>query len=212
MAKSRTRAPGHRSAPRETTRLRERQWQLREEVILDAAYEVMVVNGADRASMDEIASRAGVSKATLYQHFASKDELIVSVSLRLMRESELAFAAREPGTPALDHLRRAIETRLARRAGLWSAHVNVPPELAASNPAYRAQIAASRAQMARLVDEAKREGGIDPALPTPVVVGMLVGLFHPEYDELLDGGAMKPQALAALLVEIAFRGLQPEGP
>jgi AcrR family transcriptional regulator len=189
--------------------LKERQWRLREDVILDSAYELITERGAERASMDEIAARAGVSKATLYQHFKSKDELVVAVSLRLMRQSEMALAAREPDTPALEHLARTIETRLVRRAGLWSAHAVVHPELAAANPAYEAQIEASRAQIGKLVDAAKEEGGIDRRFPTRVVVRMLTRLFVSDYDDLLDAGVVTPSELAAMLVSVTFRGLRP---
>jgi AcrR family transcriptional regulator len=43
--------------------------------ILDVASEVFMEMGFDQASMSEIASRVGGSKATLYNYFSSKEEL-----------------------------------------------------------------------------------------------------------------------------------------
>lgn len=45
------------------------------EAILDAAKASFVDNGYAATSMDMVAAKAGVSKATIYAHFQSKDEL-----------------------------------------------------------------------------------------------------------------------------------------
>lgn len=45
------------------------------EAILSAALAVFLESGYAAASMDTVAARAGVSKATVYAHFNSKDEL-----------------------------------------------------------------------------------------------------------------------------------------
>ncbi|MEU5771819.1 TetR/AcrR family transcriptional regulator [Streptomyces venezuelae] len=47
--------------------------------ILDAAHELMFTRGLARATTKEIAKAAGCSEAALYKHFASKEELFVSV-------------------------------------------------------------------------------------------------------------------------------------
>jgi AcrR family transcriptional regulator len=46
--------------------------------ILGAAREVFAELGFERASVDQIASRAGVSKATVYNHFTDKKALFVA--------------------------------------------------------------------------------------------------------------------------------------
>ncbi|HET8656187.1 MAG TPA: TetR/AcrR family transcriptional regulator [Longimicrobiaceae bacterium] len=189
--------------------LKERQWQLRQDAILDAAYEVIAERGTAGACMDDIAARAGVSKPTLYQHFESKDELVVSVSMRLMRNSERALAARSEGTPALEHLARTLRNGLVRRAGLWSARVTVPRELADANPAYQRQRAAVQARLTKLVEEAKAEGDIAARFPTPVVVRMLQRLFRGDYEDLLGSGVVTTDELGEVLIAVTFDGLRP---
>jgi len=44
--------------------------------IITAAGELFYDEGIDRSSMEQIASRAGVTKRTLYYHFRSKDDLV----------------------------------------------------------------------------------------------------------------------------------------
>lgn len=50
-------------------------------LILDAALELFLTRGFDAVSTDLIAKTAGVSKATLYAHFGSKEELFSEVLL-----------------------------------------------------------------------------------------------------------------------------------
>lgn len=51
----------------------------RRQAILDTAAEVFREHGFNAASMSEISSRLGGSKATLYSYFASKEELFITV-------------------------------------------------------------------------------------------------------------------------------------
>ena len=48
-------------------------------LILKAARELFLATGLEATSMDQIAAAAGVSKATLYNHFESKDALFAEV-------------------------------------------------------------------------------------------------------------------------------------
>jgi len=46
--------------------------------ILASAYELFAHNGIRAVGIDEVITRAEVAKATLYRHFASKDELVLA--------------------------------------------------------------------------------------------------------------------------------------
>ncbi|TDR77852.1 TetR/AcrR family transcriptional regulator [Paludibacterium purpuratum] len=48
------------------------------QAILDTAYRLFLAQGYDNTSMSEITTQVGGSKATLYHHFASKEELFVA--------------------------------------------------------------------------------------------------------------------------------------
>lgn len=48
-------------------------------LVLDTARSVFLEHGYDRASMDMIAQEAGVSKATVYAHFETKQQLLVQL-------------------------------------------------------------------------------------------------------------------------------------
>lgn len=53
--------------------------EVRHDLILAHATEVFGTSGYHNVSMDDVAERAGISKALVYQHFESKDELYLAV-------------------------------------------------------------------------------------------------------------------------------------
>ncbi|MFS1511558.1 TetR/AcrR family transcriptional regulator [Chengkuizengella sp. SCS-71B] len=59
------------------------------ETIMDGAIKAFVIEGYEKASMDRIAYHAEVSKRTVYNHFANKDDLFQAVFKRLLSEQEL---------------------------------------------------------------------------------------------------------------------------
>lgn len=65
-----------------------RSSQQTQERIIDAAHVMFWRNGFVRASLDDIAEEAHVTKRTLYQHFRSKDDLMAAV---LLQASELSM-------------------------------------------------------------------------------------------------------------------------
>lgn len=63
----------------------------RDEAIIEATIDVLVSDGYDRLTMDHVAARAGVGKATLYRRWPSKAELVID-----------AMAALKPSIDAID--------------------------------------------------------------------------------------------------------------
>jgi AcrR family transcriptional regulator len=60
---------------------KEREKERRREEIVDAARRVFFEKGLVAATMDEIAEAAELSKATLYHHFPSKEDLYLAVAM-----------------------------------------------------------------------------------------------------------------------------------
>src|SRR3954454_781316 len=73
----------------------------RRSAILDAALEVFSRRGYNGASIDEIATAAGISKALIYEHFPSKRDLHVSLLERHVQEIFIRLAqtadTKDPG-------------------------------------------------------------------------------------------------------------------
>lgn len=86
--------------------------------IVDAAYECFYARGFTRSSVDEIAAMAKVTKRTLYNHFASKDDLLAAVldtqhalALSRIRKHEERYSANADRfvTMLFDELRKWSE-------------------------------------------------------------------------------------------------------
>ncbi len=87
---------------------------LRREAILAAAEEVFARSGYHGASLDDIAQAAGISKALIYEHFASKRELHASLVNahveEIFRRLQASAAAGQPGE---ERLRGGIDAFLS---------------------------------------------------------------------------------------------------
>jgi AcrR family transcriptional regulator len=74
--------------------------------ILDIALDLFIEKGVDKSSLREIAEQLGYSKAAIYYHFASKDDILMALHLRL----------HEIGRRAIEQL-----NRLPAGADSWAA-------------------------------------------------------------------------------------------
>jgi AcrR family transcriptional regulator len=79
------------------------------EKVLRAALDLFGERGIDATSMDSIASASGVSKATIYKHWADKEALLMEVMLLIHGLD------REPEDVDSGDLRRDLATVLTRR-------------------------------------------------------------------------------------------------
>jgi len=83
-----------------------RQSREKRRAILSAGQNLFLTNGYSTTSMDDLAEAAGVSKRTVYNHFASKEELFCAIIQDLCSEvmpPEMSMPE-SPDTTAEDHL------------------------------------------------------------------------------------------------------------
>ncbi|MFI6501815.1 TetR family transcriptional regulator [Nonomuraea typhae] len=77
--------------------------------ILDAARSLFAARGYRATSMQAIADQVGITKAALYYHFDSKEEILHRLTLPLLDELEAVLARAESGEGAEEVRWRAIE-------------------------------------------------------------------------------------------------------
>jgi AcrR family transcriptional regulator len=136
------------------------------ERILAAAGRLFARRGINATSMNDLYLEARVSKRTLYQHFAGKDELVAAY---------LEAAERDVGSGPLAVLERAELAPRARLLELFTALVDLPrprqgdPFVNAavefpdpSHPAHRAAAEHGHWLRQRLTDLARAAGARDP--------------------------------------------------
>ena len=102
------------------------------ERILRAAVEAAAVHGVSRLSVADVAKRAGLSRPTLYKHFASRDDLVAAA---VHREAGAMVAAVDAVVEGIDDPRAALEAgvlsalRLVRDHPLLDRVVRTEPEV-----------------------------------------------------------------------------------
>src|SRR5215813_11831022 len=106
--------------------LKEKQRKEREELILQAAEEVLAEKGYHDTSMDEIAARVGVAKGTVYLHFPSKEDLVFALFEQELETSqqmiEQAVTTTESAREKLEHiLQHTYQGLLGKRMQLLRA-------------------------------------------------------------------------------------------
>src|ERR1051325_10092387 len=103
------------------TTLKEWQYQLRETMIIEAMYELLVKKGFTATSMDDVAARVGISKATLYLHFKSKTELALRVIVQQINDVASSIESLEPTLPVMERVRRTLYAGIQRRVKMGAA-------------------------------------------------------------------------------------------
>ncbi len=87
---------------------KERAEQTRERIV-DAAEQVFYQRGVSRASLEEIAREAGVTRGAVYWHFADKVELFIAVENRARQPYEQMRAALRSSVPRAGNALEAMQ-------------------------------------------------------------------------------------------------------
>ncbi len=106
--------------------LRERNKQRNFQRIIDAAFELFQTVGYHQTTMDAIAEKAEVSRATLFNYFPTKQALLMPLAHQLYRErvqpEVLAYLETQPTTlQALHHLFLSIHQHILTFPDLYRA-------------------------------------------------------------------------------------------
>jgi TetR/AcrR family transcriptional repressor of mexCD-oprJ operon len=175
------------------------------ESILDAA-ERLLSEGAP-LSMSAVASAAGVSRQTLYAHFADREALLSAVVGRAVERWVAATKALDlaDGTP-LEALGRLVEVgwqEISRNSHIARA---ASTELDAES--VRAAHESGVNLLRRLIKRGRRDGSFRTDVPAEWLVSAYFGLIHTARDDVTAGRLSSHAALQALsrTVPDLFRG------
>lgn len=170
--------------------------------ILDATAEL--ITSDPTAGLEQIAARAGVSRATLYHHFRSRDELMDALTDRSISEVKAALEAARPqeGTAAeaTERVLRAAWQVIGRYRGL----VIVNERL--ERVELRARLAPALAPIRSLIDRGQQSNEFDPDLPADWLIGILIDLIHAASRQVTMA-TMDPQAAERALLRSAAAAL-----
>jgi AcrR family transcriptional regulator len=180
-----------------------------DEAIRDAAVELFAERGFEGLSVDEVALRAGVSKATIYRRYASKVDLVVAAASCLTAD-EIAF----PDTGNVRDDVRALAGALIKAFKNSDAGRVMPvmvverrryPEL---DEGYRRFLSDRKARTRKMLRRAVDRGELPPETDVEVMSSMLVG---PIFHRLLITQEPLNDAFVDALVDALLRGFGATG-
>jgi AcrR family transcriptional regulator len=138
----------------------------RRETILDAALEEFAINGFHETSLEGVADRAGISKALIYEHFASKRELHSALLGRYVHGLlEKVFGAMATAAPVEDRLRDSADAFLSfveENREPWRLMVRYPADSGIDSAIGEQQSEMAHAFAALMRGDATREMEEDP--------------------------------------------------
>jgi AcrR family transcriptional regulator len=171
------------------------------QAVLEAATRILAVD--PRASTQEIAAAAGISRTTLHRLFPSRDALIEELGVMAVGKITAAFAAAhiEEGTAleALERLVRELIPLVNQFAFLISETQLM------RNEAVMASDRALQQIVEGLLRRGQREGALRYDLPVPWMAHALTGLFLAA-EEAARLGAIAPRETAHLILESFLGG------
>ncbi|MDR0291082.1 MAG: TetR/AcrR family transcriptional regulator [Treponema sp.] len=166
---------------------REREKIERRKTILDCARELVLLQGVERVSMEDIARKAELSKATVYLYFSGKDVLLNEICEEAAREFLEYFKpfwrADVSGIEALKCFWRGYVELFGNSNEMLiifkvHSHLNswlpiVSPGEESKSPSIDAILEAIKAT----IDKCKAEGFFDPALDSARATRLILSMF-----------------------------------
>jgi AcrR family transcriptional regulator len=187
--------------------------------LLSAADPAFAARGWARTRVEDIASAAGVSSATAYNHFPTKHVLIGHVYAPLLRnlktQAERDITAARPIVPALtDHLRalvriawrhRGLTAALSAGIAEFAVRVGRPAEPGDENdPRVLAPVGEV---LVELIERGQHAGELRPWPPAEEIGTMLVDLL---LVRAVGRPYEPPELTAELMLTLLFGALRPE--
>ncbi len=172
----------------------------RTEAILDAAMKMIVQKGVHGATIEEIATEAGLSAGAIYRYFASKEDVLRAVIAQQMKQDralmEQAIASTDSVFRALLGAVQAVWADLKSDKAREESILGLETTLAAARQS--AELGAERRLMRKAeinmleqcVRQAQEAGEIDPAVDGRALAVMLLACHlgaHQLDLELQDG-------------------------
>ena len=186
----------------------------REDAIVQAVNRLLAEKGFDLMTVDEVAFDVGIAKASLYKHFASKEDLAAAAMVRILSLASSYLDTLPQNAGPLEQLKAVARWMMRlKMAGEM-------PSLPSQNSSLRAALMGNKAYIDGLLDvsdrlgnwieQAQASGAINPALP-PMLV--LYTLYARACDPVLEfmriGEQHTDEQIIDWVMVTCFEGLRP---
>lgn len=183
--------------------------------ILRTAAQLFATHGYEATSLDLIADRLGMHKATLYHYIKGKDEVLYQCLVKSFEDLDAVVAQmRDRDVPVLERL-RLFALRLAHAQnndfGRCLVRVGLRPLAAMDTTDLRAFQRRLDTTVRDLVTEGIAAGDIKPCNPG-LVSAMLFGTLNWVPQWYREGGKLELDAIVDSFVDMLVHGIATRGP
>ncbi len=192
---------------------RERVLRAREDAIVASVNRLLAEKGFESMTVDEVAADVGIAKASLYKHFASKEELAAAAMVSVL-DRALAFLDAEAArnVSPIEHLKAVAR---------WTMQVTLAgemPSLPSQNSTLRTALMQHRGYLDRVmivserlgawITAAQAAGEIDARHPPEAVLYTLYArACDPVLAFLRAGGTLSDEQVIEVVLATCFNGL-----
>lgn len=161
----------------------------------------------------ELSARLGITKASLYYHIASKEDLLRIICLEsLRRVTESVSGAVEAQTDPLEKVRAVMSAHLESVLGDLDLHATMLQELRSLTGEYRAEVQVARdayeAVVFDVITEAQEGGALRSDLTAKELAFGLLSLLNWTISWYRPGGGLTPAELADAFWKLYLGGAQ----
>ena len=138
----------------------------REDAIVEAVNSLLAEKGFDLMTVDEVAAKVGIAKASLYKHFSSKEQLACAAMVQAMQKAQAFLEALDKQVghdPAFEKNLTAGNTALDKlmASTRWTLQLKLAgemPTLPSQNSSLRATLMANKDYMDGLMEGTRVRG------------------------------------------------------
>jgi AcrR family transcriptional regulator len=172
--------------------------------LLEAARELIREKGYERASLEEIAERAGMTTGAIYGNFKSREDLFIALGLTYWAPIKPRV---KPGANLTDIMRAMADATIAAIPDRKAAAVGRLTGLAYTlkNEALRAQVEKITAESYAMGEEWLRSVTRREELPMPA--GQFVRVLHALIEGLVLQRLLTPELIPDRVIRAAFIAL-----
>ena len=146
--------------------------------ILKASRQLFSGKGYEETTIEDVAERAEISKATLYNYFPSKESLLIGIA-----EAELADIRRLIAQDLRDEARSLLKLRRVMEVFVVDSipYISLSRKITYLNSCEESPLYATRLTMMKimrqLVEEAQDQGDFRADVPADDIVDMVMGIY-----------------------------------
>ena len=188
---------------------------VREDAIVQAVNGLLATKGYDLMTVDEVASEAGMAKASLYKHFTSKEALAAAAMVRILDRAIAqadALQQRHADATGIEQLRALVrwtlEVQLAGEMPTLPAQNTRLTESLRANRQYTDRLMALSDRLGVWILQAQASGCLRAGLPPELVLYTLFArACDPVLGLLKSTGQYTDAQIIDWLVATTFEGL-----